>query len=230
MRLHWIQHAPFEGLGAIEAWAAARGHALSVTRMWRAEPLPAALGCDGLIVMGGPMSVHDEAQYGWLAAEKRFVEQALHADRPILGVCLGAQMIAHVLGARVVPNVFKEIGWFPVSLTREARAQELFRAWPDRFDPFHWHGETFDVPHGATRVAFSQACPNQAFLYGSRVLALQFHLEMTRAGIQTLVDHCGGDLAPGPYVEPAGAMLNHAGAHARAHALLEGILDSLFAA
>jgi GMP synthase-like glutamine amidotransferase len=230
MRLHWIQHAPFEGLGAIESWVDARGHDLSATRMWCPEPLPAPSDYDGLIVMGGPMSVHDETQHRWLVAEKRFVEQAIHADKPILGVCLGAQMIAHVLGARVVPNAFKEIGWFPVSLTGEARRLDLFRALPDRFDPFHWHGETFDVPHGATRAAFSQACPNQAFLYGSRVLALQFHLEMTREGIQTLVDHCSGDLVTGPYVEPAGAMLNHSGAHARAHGLLEGLLDRLFVA
>jgi GMP synthase-like glutamine amidotransferase len=229
MRIHWLQHVPFEGLGAIEAWAGRRGHALSASRLWAGDAPPSPGSFDGLVVMGGPMSVHDEAQHPWLVPEKRLIDAALRADKPLFGVCLGAQLIADVLGARVLPNVFKEIGWFPVSLTPAARSLPLFQAVPDRFEPFHWHGETFDVPRGATRIAFSQACANQGFVHGPRVLAVQFHLEVARENVRALLENCSADVVPGPFVEPIGAMTNHNGSDVRAHALLEPILDRLFA-
>ncbi len=129
MRIHSLQHVPFEGLGSIEAWARDRGHSLTVTRFWAGDALPPPGALDWLIVMGGPMSVHDEAERSWLKAEKRFLRAALDAGKRVLGICLGAQLLAEAMGARIARARAKEIGWFPVTLTPEARAGllDMFR-------------------------------------------------------------------------------------------------------
>jgi GMP synthase-like glutamine amidotransferase len=146
------------------------------------------------------MSVNDEAALPWLRAEKRFIRAAVARGTPVLGVCLGSQLIASALGARVYPNAQKEIGWFPLEAVRAEG--EAFR-FPERFPSFHWHGETFDLPPGAVHLARSAACANQAFQVGRRTLALQFHLEVTPEAVRAFINNSGDELKPGPYIQSA---------------------------
>lgn len=227
MRLHVLQHVPFEGPGSIETWAARTGHPLARTRLYANDPLPSIDAFDGLIVLGGPMGAHDEATLPWLVAEKRLIEQAIRAGRTVLGICLGAQLIADVLGARVYRNSHAEIGWFPIQRPPQALDTVIGRLLPPELDVFHWHGDTFDLPAGAVHLARSVACANQAFLYSDRVLALQFHLETTPASARALLDNCGADLTAGPCIQSADAMLADASRFQRINELMNRLLDAL---
>jgi GMP synthase-like glutamine amidotransferase len=230
MRLHWLQHAPFEGLGSIEDWGRRRQLALTRTLTHGGEPLPASGDIDGLIIMGGPMSANDAAALPWLDAEHRFVETTIRHGKPVLGICLGAQIIARVLGAAVRRNAHYEIGWFPTAWTSAARSSKLFSGMPDSTMAFHWHGETFDIPRHARRVAQSEACENQGFACcDDRVVGLQFHLEMTRSGVLDLIS-AHPDLPAGPYVQTPAELLGNSEIHDHASALLDDLLDRLFGA
>lgn len=151
-RAHVLQHVPFEGLGSIEPWLVTAGYSITWTRFFTGGNLPAPDDPDLLIVLGGPMSVNDETAFPWLRDEKRFVRRSIEAGVPLLGICLGAQLIASALDARVYPNRHREIGWFPVYRTPDEPG-----VFPERFDAFHWHGETFDLPSGAALLARSAA-------------------------------------------------------------------------
>src|SRR3990172_6021504 len=139
MNIHYFQHVPFEGLGCIEGWAQALGHHLSATRFFENEPLPEIEAIDWLVVMGGPMGAGDEDKYSWLPLEKIFIEKAIGQAKVVIGVCLGAQLIADVLGAKVYPNEYKEIGWFPIQITDEGQISSLFGFLPSQFNVFHLH-------------------------------------------------------------------------------------------
>lgn len=193
-----LQHAPFEGPGAIETWAAARGYDFSSVRLYQGEPLPDVRDLDLLVVMGGPMSVHDEAGHPWLMPEKKLIKRCLAGGKFTLGICLGSQLLAEVLGAQVYRNRFKEIGWLPVEQCADENNSHLFRTLPRRFNAFHWHGETYDLPPGTIHLARSEGCAVQAFehAYG---LGLQFHLEMTPNGVPELIRECAADIGSGPY-------------------------------
>ena len=195
MRVHYLQHVPFEGLGSIAPWLERAGHGISGSMLYASPELPSVASIDALVVMGGPMSVNDEGAHPWLVGEKRLVRDTIDSGKPVLGICLGAQLIASALGSKVFRNAGKEIGWFPV----EGIASEdpsLFR-FPPSMPAFHWHGETFDLPPGATRIARSAACENQAFQLGASTLALQFHLETTPESARALVEHCRDELVRG---------------------------------
>jgi GMP synthase (glutamine-hydrolysing) len=129
--------------------------------------------------MGGPMNVEDYARYPFLLNELNLIENVLKEGKPVLGICLGAQLIAKALGGRVYPNQYKEVGWYPVSLTEEGMKDPLFAGVPSHFDVLHWHGDTFDLPDGAIHLARSQRCEVQAFRWGYSTYAIQFHLEVT---------------------------------------------------
>jgi GMP synthase-like glutamine amidotransferase len=186
----------------IEVWAKNNGHRVSRTLLFKGEEFPLLSDFDLLVIMGGPMGVHDESQYPWLKAEKKFMRQSIATGKMALGICLGAQLLADVLGASVAKNPQKEIGWFPVRLTPEARKAPVFRGIPDELMAFHWHGDTFEIPKGAVRIASSDACANQAFVLG-RIIGLQFHLESSKESIDRLVRNCGNELKPGGYVQSA---------------------------
>lgn len=194
MHAHWLQHVPFEGPGAIAPWLESAGYTLGCTRLDLGEPLPAPEAPDFVVIMGGPMSVNDEATYPWLAAEKAFVHEVIQGGTPVLGVCLGAQLIAAAMGGRVYPGTEPEIGWFPVHGVAPATPDVL--ALPATFEVFHWHGETFSLPPGAVRLASSEACATQAFQLGRHVIGLQFHLETTPTSAQALVENCRDALHP----------------------------------
>jgi len=199
MHVHYFQHVPFEGLGSMEAWLREAGYEIGVTRWYAGERAPDPAEIDLLIVMGGPMSVNDEAGHPWLAAEKDFIRRWIAADRPLLGVCLGAQLIASALGARVYPNAVKEIGWFPV--TPVTPLPEHAFHFPPEQTVFHWHGETFDLPPGAIHLARSAGCEHQAFQIGRHVIGLQFHLETTPETAAALITNCRNELTPAPYIQ-----------------------------
>lgn len=210
MRAHYLQHVPFETPGSILTWLAHQGASVASTRLFEPHTLPGVDDFDLLVVMGGPMSVNDEAEYPWLAAEKRFVSDAIDRGRAVVGVCLGAQVIASALGCRVYRNREREIGWFPIRGTEvpppQSRAEALppqksALRWPDELSVFHWHGETFDLPAGARLLASSDGCVNQAFQIGDRVIGLQFHLEATPNTLTAMVEHCRDELTPDRYVQ-----------------------------
>jgi GMP synthase (glutamine-hydrolysing) len=206
-KIHVLQHVPFEGLGSIAHWIAHKGFHLTITRLYQNDPLPDLRAFDWLIVLGGPMSVNDEAHYPWLVTEKRMIEATIRAEKTVLGICLGAQLIACVLGKPVVRNPEREIGWHPLRLTPAAHRSPLFGFLPDQLLAFHWHGDTFETPDAALSLAGSEACVNQAFLYGKKVVGLQFHLETTPASAQALIEHCANELTPGRYIQPAEEIL-----------------------
>ena len=198
MRAHVLQHVPFEDIGSIGSWLAERDAQITYTRFYQKALLPDLKTIDLIIAMGGPMSVNDELELPWLREEKRFIRSAIQNGIPVLGICLGAQLIASSLGARVYRNPLKEIGWFPIEAT--PAAGEGFR-FPAKCEVFHWHGETFDLPANAVRLAKSAACENQAFQIARNVLALQFHLETTPENLRGLIENCERELVPGAYVQ-----------------------------
>lgn len=199
MHVHVLQHVAFEGIGSMAGWLATRQAHVSATRFFESPVLPDLSGLDLVIIMGGPMSVNDEDLYPWLADEKQFLRQAMKRHIPIVGVCLGAQLIASTLGARVFPGREKEIGWYDIEGLPTPNALRL----PKRLRVLHWHGETFDLPENAIHLARSTACENQAFQYGDNVIGLQFHLEATPETMAAMVSCCGDELIPGPYVQSA---------------------------
>ncbi len=205
MRFHYLQHVPFEGPAHIAAIAETLGVSMSGTKLFDNAQLPSTSDFDALFVMGGPMSVHDEPRYAWLKREKEFVARAISEGKKVIGICLGAQIIAEVLGAKVYKNQFREIGWFPLRKTVPSglSAGDIF---PESFHAFHWHGETFSLPPGALHCARSEACENQAFSYGDNVLALQFHLESTVESVNLLIDHASDELDGSRYVQPVEAL------------------------
>ncbi|MCS4502564.1 type 1 glutamine amidotransferase [Arhodomonas aquaeolei] len=205
MRAHYLQHVPFEGPERIAEWLEDAGYTVTGTPLYRTAALPAPDEVDLLVVMGGPMSVNDEVAFPWLAAEKAFVRGIIEAGTPVLGVCLGAQVIASAMGGAVGPGPEKEIGWFPIR-GEGGGDRSLFR-FPPSVEVFHWHGEALALPPGAVRLASSPVCPNQAFQLGRTVLGLQFHLETTPASARALVEHCGDELVPAPYVQSAADIL-----------------------
>ncbi|MDY6848285.1 MAG: type 1 glutamine amidotransferase [Geoalkalibacter sp.] len=226
MRAHYLQHVPFEGLGSIEPWLVENGFTVNATRLFAGEKLPAAEGVDFLIVMGGPMSVNDEQQHPWLVAEKNFIGEMVAMGRPVLGICLGAQLIASAMGAPVYQNPRKEIGWFPVR--GFSPGDNNVFSFPPSTTVFHWHGETFDLPSGATLLAESDACRNQAFQIGPSVIGLQFHLETTRQSAEAMIENCASELVPAPYVQSSEEILVASPERYRAiNALMADILSYL---
>ena len=230
MILHYLQHVPFEGLGSIEDWARDSGHRVTRTRFHSGDPLPALKEVGLLVVMGGPMNVYDEGLYPWLAAEKSYVAEAVEAGKPVLGVCLGAQLLATALGSRVYRNDQREIGWFDIYRDPEAGRSKLAGFLPETTRVFHWHGDTFDMPAGAVPMARSQGCRHQGFVVAERLVGLQFHLEVTRAGAAGLIEHCRRDFEPpGAFVQDAGEILADENRFRTANRLLVPLLNALAA-
>jgi GMP synthase-like glutamine amidotransferase len=225
VKIHVLQHVPFEDVGSMEAWFGAHGAKAGYTRFFENPALPDPEKLDLVVAMGGPMSVNDESGFPWLRAEKRFLRAAIDFGVPVLGVCLGAQLIASAMGCRVYRHPAKEIGWFPIEAT--GGMEDGFR-FPSRFTAFHWHGETFDLPEGSVRLARSEACENQAFQLRRRVIGLQFHLETTPRTLEALIDNCSGELVPGKYIQSASRMRSvSAEVYEEVNRMMNRVLDCL---
>mgnify|MGYP001501907121 CR=1 FL=1 len=200
MIIQVFQHISFEGPAYIEEIADSNSWDLHICRFDEDElPVPPT-DYDMLVIMGGPMNIYNESEYPWLIAEKKAIELAIQSDKVIFGFCLGAQLIADILGAKVYRNEEKEIGWYPISRIEPGGSQMALQFLPDIATVFHWHGETFDIPKNAVRLFQSEATQNQSFLYGSNVLAMQFHLEMLKPSIEDLLHFGKSDLTPGKFV------------------------------
>lgn len=226
MRIHYLQHVPFEDLANIESWASSRGHTISRTLLFEDEALPDISSFDWLIIMGGPMNIYEHDKYPWLIREKQFIGRAISADKIVLGICLGAQLMSDVLGGAVTKNKHREIGWFPVSLTCDGQASPIFSVLPERFIALHWHGDTFSIPPGAKKVALSEACINQAFVFG-RAIGLQFHLESSKDSIDHLLENCADELTEGPYVQKPEQLANSSDNLDSIHCLMKAFLDRI---
>ena len=226
MRIHSLQHEPFEGLGNIEVWAKNRGHSITRTLLFKNEKLPETSDFDWLVIMGGSMNIYEEDKFPWLKKEKEFIAKAIADHKILLGICLGSQLIADVLGGKVSKNKFKEIGWFPVSLTREASDSSIFSSLPGTFIAFHWHGDTYKIPSGAKRMAQSEGCMNQAFECG-RTIGLQFHLEYSKKSIDLMFQNCGDELVDGKYIQTPDEILSKIGNVHEMNKTLDLILDNM---
>lgn len=204
MRAYVLQHVPFEELGNIHDWLQQQQAEIRYCRLYAGDSLPAVEDIDLLIVLGGPMSVNDEADYPWLRAEKAFLTQVIAAEKAVVGICLGAQLIAACQGARIYANHSKEIGWFNITAEPVTAAVPVL---PATMKVFHWHGETFELPPGAVLLARSEACTNQIFLLGQRVIGLQCHLETTKENARSMLQHCADELVDGRYIQDAATIL-----------------------
>ncbi len=226
MRLHSLQHEPIETPGNILKWAQEHGFSVSCTRLYLDENLPGLDEFDWLVIMGGSMSVNDESRYRWLAPEKMFLDKAVNSGKRVLGVCLGAQLVANALGGRVFSNRYKELGWFPIKLSPVGLIDPVCRNLPSEVEMFHWHGETFELPAGAIHLAESDGCANQAFRYGKNILAWQFHPEVTAEMVQAFVAEGSQELSDGLYIQKADDILACRGKAARMEPVLNQWLDN----
>lgn len=186
-----IRHVGFEDLGSLEELLAARGYEVRYLDAATDDLAEAKRGRpDLLVVLGGPIGAYQDDVYPFIRDELTVLEDRLAADLPTLGICLGSQLMARALGARVFPGDHKEVGWGALTLTEAGRRSCLAALAPDRTAVLHWHGDTFDLPAGATRLASTEPYANQAFAWGARGLALQFHAEVTAKGLERwLVGH-----------------------------------------
>jgi GMP synthase-like glutamine amidotransferase len=206
VKIHCLQHLKKETLGNIGIWIAKKGYPLTKTLLYKEATFPDPEEFDLLLIMGGEMSVYQEKEYPWLISEKIFIRKVIETGKPILGSCFGAQIIAEVLGGKVIKNRFKEIGWHTVRYlegTNENRIRnlQLPNCMSCPFTAFMWHGDTFEAPTGAIRLFESEACQNQGFIYNGNVLGLQFHPEADRRWIRNLIDDSRYELVEGKYIQ-----------------------------
>ncbi|MBP2133888.1 GMP synthase-like glutamine amidotransferase [Methanomicrobium sp. W14] len=195
MRVHSLLHVPFEDTGCIRPYCEEKGYGYSETRLYAGEKPPSLNDFDLLVVMGGTMNIYEEERFPFLSGEKRFIKSAINLGKKVLGICLGAQLISSVLGGCVRKNEFKEIGWFDVQKCAGAEKNPFLGVIPDNFRAFHWHGDTFEIPAGCTRILESEGCKNQGFVFGGSVLALQCHPEVTAGTLKNLVENCPAEVS-----------------------------------
>lgn len=199
MNIHFIQHVSFEHPGNLLLLARQHGFTCTFTKQFEATIYPSLNDIDILVIMGGPMGVYDEDNYSWMKNEKEFIKSAIAAGKKVWGVCLGSQLVAEALGAKVYPHTLKEIGWWPVQLVNEDNP--FTKGLPAEFTTFHWHGDTYDLPEGAIHIFKTGACANQGFIVDNRVVALQFHVEAMDDLILSMLAHAGNELQPAPYIQ-----------------------------
>lgn len=228
MRIHYLQHASFEGINCLAPWFKQRGHAIIGTHLYRGDPLPAVDTFDWLVILGGPMSVHCTRQHPWLVAEKTLIREAMASGKIVLGICLGGQLIADVLGATVKKNTHKEIGWHPIQRNDRIEQSAFKGIFPEQMNMFHWHGDTFDIPAHAIPIASSEACTNQGFVIGDRIVGLQCHPETTPEFIQYLADAGGDELAESsPYIQTREQLFADDKTYRELNAVMSAVLERL---
>lgn len=219
-----IRHVPFEGPGAIATWLTRHDIDYDIRDAQQPAKWPSLDQYDWLIVMGGPMSARDDLIHTWMREEKKLIRQAIDAGHKVLGICLGAQLIASVLGSDIRRNPEREVGWFPVTPARDCPV-DVASMFADSPPVLHWHGETFSLPRGARHLFASEACPQQGFTHGDTVMGLQFHLESDADTLAGLCEHCAADLAPDTWVQPQHKILVSEAVLAATHQRLYRLLN-----
>jgi GMP synthase (glutamine-hydrolysing) len=224
MRIHYILHADFELPAILEVWAKARGFSQSRSRPFAREKLPARASFDLLVVMGGPQSAYEFEKAPYLLAEVELIKEACAAGIPVLGFCLGAQLIGAALGAPAEKSPEREVGVFPIELTQEGLDDPLLKGLPKEFEVVHWHNAMPGLTPEAQLLAKSQGCPRQIIRYRPNVYGFQCHLELMKLNMEMMVGHCPDDLAPGKFVQSAERLL--ASDFARINAAMIEILEN----
>lgn len=225
MRIHFFEHDPMEGIGTFDDLLFERSWTATHTRWDRGETPPDPSGWDLLVVMGGPMNIYEDANFPWLGEEKSYLDRILSKDLPVLGVCLGAQLLADRLGGPVTRNEYSEIGWSELSLNPEVRAPgALFEHMPATASVFQWHGDTFAIPEGATPIGSTKACRNQGFVKGNAI-GLQFHLEFDPDALRGLIK--AQPHFKGPYMQKPDAFLANQDGFRQNRDWLGGLLDNI---
>ena len=230
MNIHYLQHAAGEGPGQIANWAASNGHRMTGTHWYRGDAPPEPAAIDFLVIMGGGMNIYEHRDHPWLVPEKALIAEVIGQGKPVLGICLGAQLVADVMGGKVYQNPQCEIGWFPVRTLEAVRMHPFFSHFPAEFTAMHWHGDTFELPPGATLLASSDACPNQAFICAENVVGMQFHAEVRPEDVRTFVQGETGSLPEGKYVQSFEEILAGDRHMPQVHRLLGEVLDAMSAA
>lgn len=201
MKIVCIQHVDFETPGVIEGWAQKNGHAFQVVKGYKGDPFPQAENFDFVISMGGPQSPLDARDITYLQQEVHFLKEAVEQNKYVLGFCLGAQLIGESLGAKTKKSPEKEIGVFPIELTEAGHRDPLFRDFPSSFPVIHWHNDMPGATENSLLLAKSKGCPIQAYRYAPRAYGLQFHMEITKEGIENLISNVPDDLKPSRYTQ-----------------------------
>lgn len=201
LRIHAFINYSIADLGMINEWTVNRGHTVTTTAVYETSELPGMDDFDLLIVLGGVMGAYEEEENPWLRLEKKFISEAIKNNKAILGICLGAQLIAEVLGGTVYPHSHQEIGWWSVHFLDKAKDYKLFEGLPQKLPFFQYHGDTFDLPESATRLAESEATRNQAFIYKENVVGLQFHPEFSDKKLKEIVLQHGDEIESGDYIQ-----------------------------
>lgn len=228
MRIHYLQHVPFENPGNIVKWAYKKGHKLTGTHLYNYETVPEMDQFDFLVIMGGPMNIYEEGKYEWLKYEKKFIKEAIDNNKIVLGICLGAQLITEVLGGKVTENNEKEIGFFSVNFNEEALESPLFKGFSKEFPVFQWHGDTFsELGKGVSLIAASEACSNQAFVYKDRVIGFQFHMESLESSITSLIENCREEITEGRYIQTEEVIKSKLECLSLDNSLMNILLDNL---
>lgn len=222
--IYCLQHVPFEDSGMIDPVLQQMGYSLKCIKLYNGDMLPDSEVIDYLIVLGGPMDMEDEDEYSWLADEKKLIKAMIDAGKPVLGICLGAQLIAHVLGKSVYPAEQQEIGWYPIEVIEAAKEHELTSSWVPYPNVFHWHSNTFDLPEGAIHLASTDVCTNQAFILNENIIGLQFHLEIGRPQVQQMVDNWGRYNQNGTYIQEPEEMLEGSAASEQTQEMLQQLM------
>lgn len=216
MKIHCLQHVAFETPGTIAEWAALNNCSITYTRFFEEKfSFPPLSEFDLLLIMGGYMNVDEEETFPWLKQEKLFIKDSIDAGKKVIGICLGSQLIAAALRCAVYKGKEKEIGFFPVQFSNEAKSNALFDHFTSPYTLFHWHGDTFDRPENAVVIASTDTCKHQAFFIHPNIIGLQFHLEMNETTIEQMLLHDGGELEEeGMYIQSAAEIrtgLDHLG-------------------
>ncbi len=227
VNIHYLQHAACEGPGQIAVWAAANGHIVTGTHLYRGDSPPEPASIDFLAIMGGGMNIYEHRNHPWLEPEKALIANVIEQGKPVLGVCLGCQLVADVMGGKVYQNPQFEIGWFPIRTLDTARGHPLFAHFPAEFTALHWHGDTLALPPGATLLATTDACRNQAFVCGENIVGLQFHIEVRPEDVRSFVQGETSPLPEGKYVQSFEQILAGDAHIPAVHRLLGGMLDAM---